>query len=149
EASASSSVIHTPSARKRQLAVTTPKSKSTVLGRRTEESGERGSRAPERGLLLHRRDDPRFILPKLWLDFLLHRACPFQERVLVLVDRHADGRRLLRAVLAVVVLWQHGELLQLATHRDPRHAVDRHRIGALGQHFFDRRDPGACHTAQL
>ena len=53
------------------------------------------------------------------------------------------------AVLAVVVLRQHGELLELAAHRDPRHAVDRHRVGALRHHFLDRRDAGAGDAAQL
>jgi hypothetical protein len=54
-----------------------------------------------------------------------------------------------RAVLAVVVLRQRRQRGELAAHRDPRHAIDRHGIGALRHHFLDRRDTGAGHAAQL
>src|SRR6202171_218562 len=88
--------------------------------------------------LLYGIDDARFILLELRLDFLFDRARPLQERRLVLVDGHADRRRLLGAALAIVFFRKHGELLQLAPHRHPRNAVDGHRIRTLGHRFLDR-----------
>src|SRR5215467_1789673 len=81
--------------------------------------------------LLHRVDDPRLVRLELRLDFLLAGARPLQERRLVLVDRHADRRRLLGAVLAVAVLLQDRELPTLSAYRDLRQAVDAHRVDVL------------------
>ena len=69
--------------------------------------------------------------------------------MLVLVDGYSDGRSFFGAVLAVVVLRQHRELLQLPSHCDPRHAVDRGGVGTIRQHFFDRRHAGARNATEL
>src|SRR6266545_3964806 len=116
----------------------TPKSKSM-----------RCAQQSPRSALLHVLDHTRLVLLELRLDLLLDGTRPCQERRLALVDRHADGRSLLFAVLAVVLLRQRGELLQLATHRYPRHAVDRRRVRALRHHFLHWRGPRTGDAAKL
>src|SRR5947209_14715630 len=96
--------------------------KSNSIGWRLNARREAAARRRRRSL--HGIDDPRFVLLELRLDLLLDRARPLQKCRLVLVDGHADRRRLFRAVLAVVLFRQYRQLLQLAAHRDPWHAVD-------------------------